>query len=467
LEQTTATSAKSGAPSTNKIVALVTASTPPFFAAIMLSALNVAVPAFNREFQPDESLLGWVATSYLLACGVFLIPFGRMADIIGIKKTFFLGTLIYTLASVVAPFSNSMVMLIVCRSIQGVGGAMVAGNSVAMVTAAFPLKERGRALGINLAAIYTGMSLGPFMGGVLTQNLGWRSIFWVNVVAGTLVLILMMWKVKEEWAASKGEKFDIAGSFIYGASLVALIYGFTLLPETSGIAFTTAGLVGVLAFFKYETRARSPVLDTAVFSNNRAFIFSNLAALINYSATYGTVFLLSMYLQFNKGMSPENAGLVLVAQPVVQAILSPFTGRLSDKLEPGIVASGGMALTFVGLLYFSTLGETTGLVQIEAASIVMGIGFALFSSPNTNAVMTSVAPKFYGVAAGTMNTMRTIGQMLSMGVTMIVMAVIMGKVVISPENHEALMTSIDIAFFIFTAICFAGIFASLYRGKVR
>lgn len=341
---------------------------------------------------------------------------------------------------------------------------MIFGTSVAILTSVFPAGERGKALGINVASTYFGLSLGPVLGGFMTQHLGWRSIFLVNVPLGLIVIALIFWKLKGEWAEAKGEKFDFIGSAIYSFSLVAIMYGFSLLPAISGAWLILAGALGILSFIRWEIGAESPVLNVNLFKNNKVFTFSNLAALINYSATFAVGFLLSLYLQYIKVLSPRDAGLILVSQPIVMAVLSPFAGRLSDRIEPRIIASAGMALTVLGLSLLTLLNEKTALEFIMASLILLGFGFALFSSPNTNAVMSSVEKRFYGVASATLGTMRLTGQMFSMGIAMLIFAIYIGKVQITPEYYPHFLTSVKTAFIIFAALCFGGIFASLARG---
>lgn len=451
----------------NKTVALISSSLAVIFSTLMASGLNVALPEISSEFKADAILLSWIVTSFVLATAVFSVPFGRIADIFGLKRIFLYGMVLYTLVAVVAIFSTSATMLIVCRTIQGLGSAMIAVNGLALVTAIYPASERGRALGINIACVYAGSSIGPFLGGILTEHLGWRSIFAINIPVGLAVILLLLLRLKGEWRECKGEKFDYIGSTIFGLALVALMYGFSLLPAILGGILILAGIIGLFAFLRWESSTKSPVLNIIIFKNNKPFIFSNLAALIAYSSIFAVGFLISLYLQYIKGLTPEMAGLVLVAQPVMQAVLSPFTGRLSDKVEPRIVASSGMAFILIGLLFSSLLSENTPIVQIVLILIAIGVGFALFSSPNANAIMSSVVPRFFGVASAIMSTMRSVGQMFSMGITMIIMAVIMGRVPIAHENYPALLASTKIAFSVFTALCFIGIFASLSRGKIR
>jgi len=433
----------------------------------MGSSIAIGLPSIGDELAMDAILLGWVATAYLLAAAMFLVPIGRIADIYGRKRIFTYGMITYTAASLLSAISTSAAMLISFRVLQGIGGAMIFSTGVAILTSVFPPEERGRVLGINVAAVYAGLSLGPFVGGLLTQYLGWRSIFWANVPLGLLIIALIFWKLKGEWAEAKGEKFDIVGSIIYSLMLIAIMYGFTMLPELPGAGLILAGGLGIVAFVKWETKVKSPVLDVRLFRNNTVFALSNLAAFINYSATFAVSFLLSLYLQYIKGLTPQIAGLVLVAAPVVQAIFSPFAGRLSDKIEPRVVASLGMGLTVIGLIFFIFLGNTTSLWFIIAGLIILGFGFALFSSPNTNAIMSSVEKRFYGVASATLATMRQIGMMFSMGMVMLIFAIYLGRVQITPEYYAPFLSSLNTAFIIFTALCFGGIFASLARGKVR
>ncbi|MFX0207129.1 MAG: MFS transporter [Candidatus Hodarchaeota archaeon] len=450
-----------------KRVALLIATLGSFLTPFMGSTVNIALPSIGKEFAMDAVLLSWVNTSYLLAAAMFLVPFGRLADLYGRKRLFTYGVLSYTGSSLLASISSSTMIFIASRIWQGIGGALIFGTGVAILTSVYPVGERGKVLGINTASVYSGLSLGPFLGGFLTQHFGWRSIFLTSVPLGLVIMVFIFWKLKGEWAEAKGEKFDLGGSIIYGLMLIGIMYGFSLLPAMLGLWILLGGVVGLFAFIIWEMRVESPVLEITLFRTNRVFSFSNLAALINYSATFAISFLLSLYLQYIKGLSPQNAGLILIVQPVIQATFSPFAGRLSDRIEPQRVASLGMALIVVGLTLFTQLNETTTLEFLIIGLILLGLGFALFASPNTNAVMSSVEKRFYGVASGTLGTMRLTGQMLSMGIAMLLFAIYLGRVQITPEFYPLFLRSVHTAFIIFATLCFGGIFASLARGKVR
>ncbi len=449
----------------NKNSALLIATLSSFLAPFMSSSVNIALPTIEVDFKMNAVSLSWIATSYLLAGALFLVPFGRIADIYGRKKIFTYGIAIYTISSFLCTISTSALMLILFRVLQGFGSAMIFGTAVAILTSVFPVGERGKALGINVSSTYLGLSLGPFLGGFLTQHLGWRSIFFVNVPLGILIIFLTFWKLKGEWVEAKGEKFDLTGSVVYSLALVAIMYGFSLLPNTSGAVLILIGILGMLSFIYWEMKEKAPVLDINLFAKNRIFAFSNLAALINYSATFAVSFLLSLYLQYIKGFSPQDAGIILVSQPFMMAVFSPFAGKLSDRIEPEIVASIGMSLTTLGLFSLAFLNQNTSLELIISSLVVLGLGFAFFSSPNTNAVMSSVEKKFLGVASGTIATMRMVGQMLSMGIAMLLFALYIGRVQIMPQNYPLFSKSVKVAFIIFASLCFLGIFASLARGR--
>jgi MFS family permease len=344
---------------------------------------------------------------------------------------------------------------------------MIFGTGVAILTSVYPPGGRGHALGLNTAAVYTGLSLGPVAGGFLVHALGWRSVFWATVPIAAAALALTLARLKGEWAEARGEGFDIMGSAIFGLGLVALMYGFSRLPSLPGLALTAAGLLALAGFVRFELRAKHPLLDLRLFRTNRIFAFSNLAALFNYSATSAVAFLMSLYLQYIKGLPPQKAGLVLVAQPIVMALSSPFAGKLSDRTEPRLIASVGMGLSAAGLLLFSFLRAGTEFGFIVGSLVCLGLGFGLFSSPNTNAVMGSVEMRHLGIASAALGTVRLSGQMLSAGTTLLIFALFMGREPIAPPVFPLFLRGVRVAFVFYAALCVAGIFASLARGNRR
>ena len=314
----------------------------------------------------------------------------------------------------------------------------------------------------------TRVYLGPALGGFLNHQLGWEYIFYFSALLGLVTFLFAATKLKGEWADAAGEYFDFSGAVIYITGIAAMIYGFSSISSSFWAKFVFgAGLVLLAAFVWHEAKLIHPLMDVRQFSRNVIFAFSNLAALINYSATFALGFLLSLYLQIVRGFDSQFAGLILLSQPVLMASLSPFAGRLSDKLEPRIVASWGMGLTALGLLALAFINETTSVWIIVLFLILIGIGFALFSSPNTNAIMGSVERKFYGVASSTLGTMRLLGQAISMATATLVIHLYLGDVKLSMASHQALEKSISVSFFVFAITCLAGVFASLARGNVN
>jgi EmrB/QacA subfamily drug resistance transporter len=450
-----------------KLIALIIASLGSFITPFMVSSINIALPAIGKEFRTDAVLLSWVATSYLLAAAVSLVPFGKLADIYGRKKVYMIGISLFTITSFLSAVSISAPMLIFFRVFQGAGSAMVFATGIAILTSVYPIEERGKVLGIAVAAVYTGLTCGPFFGGFLTHHFNWRSIFIINIPFGGVILVLIFSKLKDEWKGTEGQTFDLTGSIIYGTGIFAFMYGFTILPQPLSMILILTGLVGLTAFVKWETVVLSPVFEINLFRNNRTFAFSCLAALINYGATFAVSFLLSLYLQYIKGLSPQNAGMVLVSTPVMMAIFSPLAGRLSDSVEPRVIASLGMSLTALGLMLLILLDSNTVLIYIIASLMILGFGFALFSSPNMNAIMSSVDKRFYGIASASVGTMRLLGQMLSMGIATLIFALFIGRAQVSPEYYPALIKSVRAAFAVFSVLCICGIFFSLYRGRLR
>jgi EmrB/QacA subfamily drug resistance transporter len=446
---------------------LLVATVASFLTPFMGSSITVALPPIGREFAANAIAMSWVPSAYLLAAAVFLVPFGRLADIRGRKKVFTIGIALYMIASLLSVIAPSIYWLIGFRILQGIGGAMIFSTGVAIVTSVYPPGERGKVFGLVVAAVYSGLSLGPFAGGILTQHLGWRSVFYLNLVLGAIPFVLMLWKVKGEWAEAEGEKFDLIGSVIYGVALVTLMIGLSELPDLIGAGLIVAGVAGLVGFTWWELRCDKPVLNIDLFRKSRVFAFSNLAAFINYSATFGVTFLMSLYLQYVKGLNPQGAGSVLVSMPIMMALLSPYAGKLSDRLESRVVASIGMGITVVALGILAFLTLDTPIWFIIAALALNGIGFAFFSSPNTNAVMSSIEKKYYGVGSATQATMRLTGQMFSMGLAMLILSIFVGKVEITPEHYAAFVTSTKTAFALFAGLCFVGVFVSLARGNMR
>ncbi|NLC77097.1 MAG: MFS transporter [Clostridia bacterium] len=451
-----------------KKYALISATMAAFLTPFMGSSINLAIPAIGEEFQTSATLLGWVVSSYLLASAAFLVPMGRLADIIGRKKVFITGVFLFAVFSLLSGLAGNIRLFIFYRVLQGIGSAMIFGTNMAILTSVYPPLERGKVLGINSASVYLGLSLGPVLGGFLNHRFGWHAIFYFCSLLAIAALVVILLKLKGEWVGAKGQRYDGVGALLYFVSLVAFMYGLSSLTSVSWAPYLLAfGLAVLGIFIYYETRVANPLLDLKLFINNVALTFSNLAAFINYSATFAATFLLSLYLQSVRGYDSQVAGLILLAQPLVMALLSPLAGSLSDRVEPRKVASLGMAVTTVTLVVFCFLGPGTPIPVVMANLLFMGAGFALFSSPNTNAVMSSVRREVYGLASSTLGTMRLVGQSVSMAIVTLMLSYFVGNVELEFASTASLIECTRVSFMVFSALCFAGVFASLARGNVH
>ena len=451
----------------NRSVLLAIILLSSFFNPFMGSAVNIALPSISKEFSMNAVSLSWIAMGFLLFSAVMLVPFGKLADIVGRRKMLLYGNVFFTLSTLLCALSTSGYMLITARCIQGVGSAMILSSGMAIIISAFPPEKRGSIIGLNTTAVYVGLSAAPLLGGILTQALGWQSLFFINALAGLLIIAGILWGVRAEWAEAKNDRFDVTGSLIYILAMSSLMYGFSQLPGKLALVLTLAGIAGLIYFVWVEMRVSVPVLNIRLFRENRIFGFSNLAALINYAATFGITFILSLYLQNVRGMNPRDAGLIMITQPVMMAIVASISGKLSDRIDSQILSSLGMAVIVAGLVLLTFLTTSTTHVYLFISLLILGLGFGLFSSPNTNSVMSSVEKRYLGTASATLGTMRLTGQMFSMAIAAMSIHIFIGDAPINAANISRFMQSVRVIFIIFTVLCLLGVFASMARGKKR
>jgi len=437
-----------------------------FLMPFMMSAVGVALPAIGREFGATALQLGLVETTYVLSASIFLLAMGRLGDLHGRRRIFQYGVIVFTLAGGSISLVRSIEALLVLRFLQGTGGAMIMATTLAMLTSVFPPGERGKALGIATATVYAGISCGPLLGGILVTELSWRWIFILCVPLGIATFLVTLAKLRGDWADARGEPFDWRGSLLYAGALLLLIGGAAHLdrgPWAWGAA--TAGLAGLGLFLAIEARTPYPILNIALLRDNRVFALSNLAALCNYAATFGVTFFLSLYLQYVKGLSARDAGSMLIIQPVVQALLSPWCGQLADRYPAARVATIGMALCAAGLAMAATLNAGSPFAVVIVMLALLGTGFALFSSPNASVIMGSVAPRHLGVASGLNSSMRSLGMMTSMSIITVIFAMLMAGEPVTRATQPQFLLSMRTALLVFCGLCGIGIFCSAARLK--
>ncbi len=435
-----------------------------FLVPFMGSSINLALPEIGRRFDMGAVSLTWIATAYLISTAMFQIPFARIADIVGRRKIFITGLVIFTVCCMLCGFATSGAMLIAVRFLDGMGSAMMFGTNIAIISSLFPPERRGKALAINTAVVYAALAAGPFFGGMLTHYFGWHSIFFVAAGVAMVVLALALLLLRGEWVEARGEKFDVTGAVLYGIGLAGIIFGFSDLPSTIGFVSLGAGIAAIVAFISYERRHTFPVLNVKLFSGNRTFALSSLAALINYASTMGITFMLSLSLQYVRGLDASHAGRILICQALVQSVFSLIAGGLSTRIQPAVLASSGMGLICCGLIVLVVfISTSTPIWLLIGILVILGIGFGIFSSPNTNVVMGSVSKKNYSQASAVLGTMRLAGQSFSMGIAGMAISFMVGSDKITPELHPAFLHSMRITFIIFVILCAAGVYASASR----
>ncbi|MDR1197642.1 MAG: MFS transporter [Prevotellaceae bacterium] len=449
----------------NKNSALAVLCLASFLVPFMGSAVNLSLPQIGRSFSMGAVSQSWIATIYLITTAIFQVPFARLADLFGRKKIFVLGLMLFGVSTFLCGLSVSGTMLIMMRALSGLGCAMMFGTSMAILVSVFPSQNRGKAIGINTAVVYFALASGPFLGGILTHNLGWQSLFLITGLLGFAVAIFAVTVLKSEWTEAGGEYFDYFGSIIYALGLFGIIFGFSKLPAAFAFVLTATGILCIIAFVFYELRCRQPVFDVRIFGGNKVFGLSCLSALLNYACTSAVAFMMSLYLQYIRGFSPQNAGLILIVQACIQCMVSLYAGRLSDRLNPSTLATLGMSIIAGGLTGLIFVSSCTSMVFIILLLFMLGFGFGLFSSPNSNVIMSSVDRKYYGQASATMGTMRLTGQAFSMGIATMAISLSIGNKIITAELHSGFMKSFRITFIICAALCVAGIYASSFRIK--
>lgn len=447
---------------------LIVTTLASFLTAFISSAINVALPAISSDFALSSIMLTWIPTSYLLTTVIFLIPIGKLSDLISRELFFKIGITVFTAGTFFCSISNSGVILLISRIIQGLGAAFIFCTAIPTLISAYDKNQRGRIIGINTASVYVGLATGPILGGFFVDYLGWRYIFVFNYIIGIFIIFLGTKTLKHTPRQNfKLTEFDFKGTVIYMLMFTALFIGFSFIPQVTGFILITIAVIIFLIFLIIESKTKIPVFDFSLFRTNRVFLFSNIAALINYSSTFAIGFLMSLYLQNIKHISAKETGLLLIAQPVFMAIFSPLAGKLSDRKEPQIIASLGMSVITICLFFLIFVDPFFSKTIIIIIMSILGFGYALFSSPNSNAVMSSVESSSYSIAASTLSSMRMIGQSFSMGIVTMTFSIMLGSIKFIEIDASVLLSSIKLVLMIFVLLCFTGIFLSLARGSIH
>lgn len=439
-----------------------------FMGTFLISAVNIALPTIERNLSLTAIELSWIITSFILGTALFMLPAGSWGDRNDNRRLFQWGLILFTLSSILCYVAPDGYWLIAGRFIQGAGAAFTGTTGQAILVASFPAEKRGQVLGISVASVYAGLALGPLVGGILTIHCGWRSLFLIAAIFGLITFFISMRYLKRNKRISRpADSGDHLGTILFMAGLTTLVYGSSRIPSTQGWILMGVAFILLLLFLRVESKIPNPLLDIRLFTHNRLFTYSGLSALINYTATFAIVFFLSLYLQKIQGLSPRDAGAVIVAQPLMMALFSPVVGKLSDRIQPRYFATVGMAMCSSGLAMLAFLTPSTSIGLIIAILVWVGIGFALFSSPNMNTIMSSVKPPQYGQASGIASSMRVFGQIISMSIITFLFSMNFGDSSVEAVSDAVFMGVMRWGFLIFALIGVPGIYFSYNRGNMK
>ncbi len=439
-----------------------------FMGTFLISAVNIALPTIERSLSLTAIELSWIITSFILGTALFMLPAGTWGDRNDNRRLFQWGLILFTLSSILCYVAPDGYWLIAGRFIQGAGAAFTGTTGQAILVASFPAEKRGQVLGISVSSVYAGLASGPFVGGILTIHAGWRSLFLIAAIFGLITFSISIRFLKSNGKTSRPTgSGDHLGTILFMAGLSTLVYGSSRIPSSQGWVLMGVAAILLLLFLRVESKTSHPLLDIRLFTHNRLFTYSSLSALINYTATFAIVFFLSLYLQKIQGLSPRDAGAVIVAQPLMMALFSPVVGRLSDRIQPRYFATVGMAMCSSGLAMLAFLTPTASIGWIIAILIWVGIGFALFSSPNMNTIMSSVKAPQYGQASGIASSMRVFGQIISMSIITFLFSMNFEKSSIEAVPDPVFMQVMQWGFLIFTLIGVPGIYFSYNRGNMK
>ncbi len=445
------------------------------------SILTIAIPAISQDLGATWEITQWIPIGFLLVMAITLIAFGKLSDLKGKKKIFILGLIIFTLGSLLSGLAWDAIILVIFYAITGIGSSLLTATSIAMVTEVFPREETGKALGINVAGIYVGLVLGPSLGGILVQFMTWRSVFLVNVPIGIILIIFSLLKLKKSDINIKDEKFDVLGTIFFGIFLASLLVALTLGNQLGWSSFFIILLIlmSITSFFVFifiEKNAQFPMLNLSLFRHNRVFSTANTAALLSYIATSGFFFLSSIYLQTVLGIAPAIAGLLMLPITGMMAIFSPLSGKYSDKIGTKLLTTVGMIILAAGIGLFVLILIFLPIWYIIISQTIIGIGYGLFSSPNQSAIMNSVEKHQYGIASGTLSTMRVTGQsssiaILSSVLTIFILPSVLNSIIskqsvsITPEIQTQFLLGFIVSLILSMIFALFAALLSFVRGK--
>jgi EmrB/QacA subfamily drug resistance transporter len=446
---------------------LTTVCIAQFMGPFMLTSVGVALPSLGRDLGASAVQLGLVEQLYVLSLAMTMLTFGRLGDIVGQRRVFAAGLTAFTLLTFLLGFANSIHMVMACRFAQGIGSSMYVAGSMALVAAAYPPEQRARKIGLVSAFTYAGLSTGPVIGGYVTLHLGWRYVFLMSVPIGIAAVSMCVFGMREMEKNAQGDTMDWKGSLAYAASVGLIMTGAVHAKAMLwALPMIAVGVAGLIVFIRMEIRLPSPLLDISLLTRNRFFTLSCLAAMGNYAATFGIIFLMSLFLQYVMGLTPRQAGLILLTQPLMQVGASLISGRLAERFNITKVATSGMLASSTGLL-LAALTSRPGvpLSVVVCELMLIGAGFGIFITPNSTAIMGSVERRQFGVASGMIGAMRTLGMAVSLTTISLIFSLVMGPAEINSQTLPGFLFSMRTGLVVYAVFSCLGVILSFSRGR--
>lgn len=387
-----------------------------FVSAVSGSSMNLLVPTIGKEFSISTSMIGLLMTGFSFTVAVLSVPFGRLADIIGKRRIFVPGVLIFTVSAIIPVFAPSFAFLLAFRILQATGSAMTLSTSTAIIAVAIPEEVRGKVVGIVIASMYVGLMTGPISAGIINHHFGWRTMFIVIFVLGAIAFTTAFKKLPNDGKSLQNLNFNIFKDVVY--------------------------------IFK-------------LFAGNAVFTLLNIVLLIASGVGYAIIYIMSIYLQVAIGYPSQTAGFILIAQPFLMTVVSPYAGKLADRVSTFKLATIGMVICTVGVGIGVLINTSVVLLVVIGTLVISGVGFGLFAPSNTISIMLSAGEKDYGTASAVLTSMRYLGYTSSIGIVSIIASIFMGDVPIAEAQTDVLVMTLRTSLVIFTILCVIGVLISV------
>jgi EmrB/QacA subfamily drug resistance transporter len=420
------------------------------------TVVNVALPAIERDLGAGLSQLEWIVSGYALTFAALMLTGGKLADLLGRRRVFVAGLAVFAGSSLACALAPSPGFLIGARVVQGAGAALMNPATLSIISATFPPRQRGTAIGIWAGVSALALAAGPLVGGLLTEHVGWSSIFYLNVPIGVVAIAASFLLIDESKDTSEGQRPDLLGQLTSGVGLFALTYG---LIEANGDGWGSGRIVGafaiaavaLVAFVLLERHQRAPMLDLRLFRSG-TFAGANVVLLLVALAMFGVFFFLSLYMQNILGYSPVEAGAAFLPMTGLIVVIAPLAGKLSDRLGSRGLLTAGMTLLALQLLYFSRLGVHEGFGSLVPGMLLGGVGMPAVMAPASAAALSAVSVDRAGIGSAVLNSSRQLGG--SIGVAL--MGAIMAHEIGGRQTPEAFVHGLSVSLEFAAAVAFAG-----------